>query len=75
MRERIGIDLTFGRLSFEQTAIENSEIHDIGGLRVRLPPFGSGSASLPLPRVGDHLNADHSGFDVVRDSGNVGALR
>jgi Nucleotidyl transferase of unknown function (DUF2204) len=33
----IDIDLTFGRLSFEQTAIENSEIHDIGGVRVRLP--------------------------------------
>jgi predicted nucleotidyltransferase len=33
----IDIDLTFGRLSFEQTAIDNSELHDIGGLRVRLP--------------------------------------
>lgn len=33
----IDIDVTFGRLSFEQTAIANSEIHDIGGLRVRLP--------------------------------------
>jgi hypothetical protein len=33
----INIDLTFGRLSFEQTAIDNSEIHEIGGLRVRLP--------------------------------------
>jgi hypothetical protein len=33
----INIDLTFGRLSFEQTAIDHCEIHDIGGLRVRLP--------------------------------------
>lgn len=33
----IDIDVTFGRLSFERTAIDNSEIHDIGGLRVRLP--------------------------------------
>jgi hypothetical protein len=33
----IDIDLTFGRLSFEQSAIDNSEIHDIGGLCVRLP--------------------------------------
>jgi hypothetical protein len=33
----IDIDLTFGRLSFEQTAVDNSEVHDIGGLRVRLP--------------------------------------
>ena len=33
----IDIDVTFGRLSFEQNAIDNSEIHDIGGLRVRLP--------------------------------------
>jgi len=33
----INIDLIFGRLQFEQTAIDNSEIHDIDGLRVRLP--------------------------------------
>jgi hypothetical protein len=33
----IDIDVTFGRLSFEQTAVDNSEVHDIGGLRVRLP--------------------------------------
>ncbi len=33
----IDIDVTFGRLSFEQAAIDNSEIHDIDGLRVRLP--------------------------------------
>jgi hypothetical protein len=33
----INIDVTFGRLSFEQTAIDQSEIHNIGGLRVRLP--------------------------------------
>jgi hypothetical protein len=33
----INIDVTFGRLSFEHTAIDNSEIHDIDGLRVRLP--------------------------------------
>lgn len=33
----IDIDVTFGRLSFEQAAIDNSEVHDIGGLRVRLP--------------------------------------
>jgi len=33
----IDIDVTFGGLSFEQTAIDNSAIHDIGGLRVRLP--------------------------------------
>jgi hypothetical protein len=33
----IDIDVTFGGLSFEQAAIDNSRIHDIGGLRVRLP--------------------------------------
>jgi hypothetical protein len=33
----IDIDVTFGGLSFEQAAIDNSKIHDIGGLRVRLP--------------------------------------
>jgi predicted nucleotidyltransferase len=33
----IDIDLTFGRLSFELTAIDHSEIHDVGGVRVRLP--------------------------------------
>ncbi len=33
----IDIDVTFGGLSFEQAAIDNSKIHDVGGLRVRLP--------------------------------------
>ncbi len=33
----IDIDVTFGGLLFEQAAIDNSRIHDIGGLRVRLP--------------------------------------
>ncbi len=37
MESGIDIDLTFGRLAFEQAAIERCEIHDIGGLRVRLP--------------------------------------
>ena len=34
---RIDIDLTFGSLLFERAAIENSEVHEIGGLRVHLP--------------------------------------
>jgi hypothetical protein len=33
----IDIDVTFGGLSFEQAAIDNSKAHDIGGLRLRLP--------------------------------------
>lgn len=33
----IDMDITFSSLSFEQTAIEMSEVHDVGGLRVRLP--------------------------------------
>lgn len=33
----IDIDVTFGGLLFEQAAIANCEIHNIGGLRVRLP--------------------------------------
>ena len=33
----IDIDVTFGGLLFEQAAIDNCKIHDIGGLRVRLP--------------------------------------
>jgi len=33
----IDIDVIFGGLLFEQSAIDNSKIHDIGGLRVRLP--------------------------------------
>jgi hypothetical protein len=37
VRSGIDIDVTFGGLSFEQAAIDNSKIHDIGGLRVRLP--------------------------------------
>jgi hypothetical protein len=31
------IDLTFGRLAFEQVTIYNCKIHEIGGERVRLP--------------------------------------
>jgi len=33
----IDIDIIFGGLAFEQSAIDNSEMHDIGGLRVRFP--------------------------------------
>jgi hypothetical protein len=33
----IDIDVTFGGLLFERAAVENSKIHDIAGLRVRLP--------------------------------------
>lgn len=33
----INMDITFSGLSFEQTAIEMSEVHDVGGLRVHLP--------------------------------------
>jgi len=33
----IDIDITFGGLVFEHAAINNSELHDIGGLRVRFP--------------------------------------
>jgi hypothetical protein len=33
----IDIDVTFGGLLFERAAIDNSKIHDIGGLRIRLP--------------------------------------
>jgi hypothetical protein len=33
----INIDVIFGGLLFERAAIDNSKIHDIGGLRVRLP--------------------------------------
>ena len=33
----IDIDLSFGSLSFEQAAVEYSEVHEIGGLRVHLP--------------------------------------
>jgi hypothetical protein len=33
----IDIDVIFGGLLFERTAIENSTIHNIGGLHIRLP--------------------------------------
>ena len=33
----IDIDLTFGGLAFEQAAIENREIHEIGSVRLHLP--------------------------------------
>jgi hypothetical protein len=37
VKSGIDIDVIFGGLLFEQAAIDNSKIHDIGGLRVRLP--------------------------------------
>jgi hypothetical protein len=36
VESEIDIDVIFGGLLFEQAAIDNSKIHDIGGLRVRL---------------------------------------
>lgn len=33
----IDIDVTFGGLLFERAAVDNSQVHDLGGLRVRLP--------------------------------------
>jgi hypothetical protein len=33
----INIDLTFGGLSFEEVAVRESVLHEIGGLRLRLP--------------------------------------
>lgn len=33
----IDVDITLGGLQFEQSAVENSVVHDIGGLSVRLP--------------------------------------
>jgi Nucleotidyl transferase of unknown function (DUF2204) len=33
----IDLDVTFGGLSFEQAAVANSEMHEVGGVRVRLP--------------------------------------
>jgi hypothetical protein len=37
VESEIDIDVTFGGLLFERAAIDNSKVHDIGGLRVRLP--------------------------------------
>lgn len=33
----IDLDVTFGGLPFEQSAVENSTSHDISGVRIRLP--------------------------------------
>ncbi|MGH8267622.1 MAG: nucleotidyl transferase AbiEii/AbiGii toxin family protein [Steroidobacteraceae bacterium] len=33
----INLDITFGGLPFEEAAIRKSAMHDVGGLRVRLP--------------------------------------
>ena len=33
----IDVDVTFGGLPFEEAAVANSQHHDVGGLRVRLP--------------------------------------
>jgi len=33
----IDLDITFGGLPFEQSVVEKSSVHDVGGLQVRLP--------------------------------------
>jgi hypothetical protein len=33
----IDVDVTFGELPFERAAVEKSSVHDLGGIRVRLP--------------------------------------
>jgi Nucleotidyl transferase of unknown function (DUF2204) len=33
----IDVDVTFGGLPFEQAVVEKSSVHDVGGIRVRLP--------------------------------------
>ena len=33
----IDLDITFGALPFEESAVENSQLHDVGGIQVRLP--------------------------------------
>lgn len=33
----IDLDITFGELSFEEAAVANCEVHNIGGISVRLP--------------------------------------
>jgi hypothetical protein len=33
----IDLDITFGGLHFEELAIEGSQLHDVGGIQVRLP--------------------------------------
>ncbi len=33
----IDVDVTFGGLSFERAVVEKSSIHDLGGIKVRLP--------------------------------------
>jgi len=37
VKSGIDIDVAFGALLFERSAVDNSQVHDIGGLRVRLP--------------------------------------
>ena len=36
-RSAIDLDITFGGLPFEESAVENSQLHDVGGIEVRLP--------------------------------------
>jgi hypothetical protein len=33
----IDLDITFGALPFEESAVKNSQLHDVGGIQVRLP--------------------------------------
>jgi hypothetical protein len=33
----INLDITFGGLPFEESAVESSQLHDVGGIHVKLP--------------------------------------
>jgi hypothetical protein len=33
----IDLDITFGGLAFEESAVNHSQLHDVGGIQVRLP--------------------------------------
>jgi hypothetical protein len=33
----IDLDITFGGLPFEESAVENSQLHDVGGIHLKLP--------------------------------------
>jgi hypothetical protein len=37
IRSGIDLDITFGGLPFEESAVEKSEVHDVGGISVHLP--------------------------------------
>ncbi|MGH8291340.1 MAG: nucleotidyltransferase [Steroidobacteraceae bacterium] len=70
----IDLDITMGGLQFEQSAVENSVVHEIGGLSVRLPRIEDLLVMKAIARRPKDLE-DIRGLLVAHPGANIAAAR